>query len=626
MNHNMRMYWKKAVSTLNLFGRPENYLSRLFSAYFMISCFQVLSVKLQEIDPVSDWKTVIAVFPLASKLLWTIFIFLCLSILYLLTAKKHPGIDHIILMASVLMFSFILVCGSGSFYLGLASAAVAVIFISYALGKINQNHFEHLPDLSAGIIIFSAALMMFVYIAVTCIAKYFIFGTPCFDMGVFVQTFHSMKEHLTAVITCERGEMMSHFKVHSSYIFYLFLPIYMLVPKAETLLVAQAFFVAAGVIPLFLLAKKHGFQGSSLISICFLYVFYGGLIMPCYFNFHENAFLPTILMWLLYAMDQEKIPLFYIMSVLTCIVKEDAPLYVICIAFFFFIEKKDTKRKHGLIIAVLSIAYFIFTTKWLIHYGDGAYMTATRIGHLMTGYEEGFAGIIRNMLVNPAYFISLILQKETLLFFVQTMLPLLFLPFLTRKLHRFLLIIPYVLMNLMIGAGYGYTANIGFQYIFGPSCLLIYMALRNVEDLPKKHRTSLLITAAIISTITTISMVSGKFLNVEHYSKNKEYYQSAEACIQLIPDDASVLADTYLLPHIAYRDQIYELNEDCFIEDEDGNTIGMTGLDTYDFCVFKGQNSLTELAMPFLEKAGWTVYARSEEDFLIIFVNPSFSQ
>lgn len=621
---NNSKYIKKFISVLNLYGLPENLPSRFFSAYFLVSIFQIILARRHEIDPIFDWKSFVSVFPLVAKMLWVIIFFLWISILYCFIPKKQTAIDHIILMVSVVVFSLSMVWKSGSFYLGVAAAAIAVVFVVYAMGKIKQESFEWMPDLPVGIIVFVTAAMVIGFIAVITIVKHLSFRTPCFDMGIFVQTFYSLKEHFTAVITCERAEMLSHFRVHSSFIFYLFLPIYALSPKGETLLAGQAFFAIAGVVPLFLMAKKHSFKGFALISICFMYVFCSGLILPCFFYFHENAFLPTILMWLLYAVDQRNIPLFYIMSVLTCIVKEDAPLYVIFIALFFLFEEKDKKRKHGLIIAVLSMLYFIIIMRWLTNYGDGVHMTTSRFGALMIDNEDGFIGIIRNVLVDPSYLISLFLQESTLLFFVQTMLPLLFLPFMTKKLHRFLLMVPYVIMNLVIGAGYGYAANIGFHYIFGPACLLIYMSFRNVEDLPRERRNTFLVTAAIITMVTTFSMTSKKLEDFEMYKETKEVNQKAMACIQLVPEDASVLANTFLLPHTANRDQVYELDDKCFAKDDNGNVVDMPGLEKYDFCVFSKNDPLTEQARPFLETEGWTVYAESEEHFVIIFVSPDY--
>ena len=150
------------------------------------------------------------------------------------------------------------------------------------------------------------------------------------------------------------------------------------------------------------------------------------------------------------------------------------------------------------------------------------------------------------------------------------------------------------------------------------------MTLRNVEELPRDLRNTLLMSAAIAAMVTTVSMVSVKQSAVVWHYENADYYQSAEACIRSVPKDASVLANTFLLPHVADRDQVYELDGRCFAEDDDGKIVGMIGLGNYDFCVFKKNDDMTEQARPFLEEAEWTVYAESEGDFVIVFVSPAY--
>ncbi len=601
-------------------GFPQNLFSRLVSSYFIVAFIQMIFARAHKVDHINDWKAFVNAASIPSVILWTAVAFLWLTVLYRLVSRRLPAVDGAVLIFSSVLFSLCLVFGSGSFYVGAAAAIVCAVLARYALEKMGEGTLERLPRIPAAVIVFTLSAGVIVFVAATTIANHKCFGTACFDMGIFVQTFHSLKENLTAAVTCERGELMSHFQVHASYIFYLFLPIYALFPRPETLLAAQAFFAAAGVLPLYLIAKRRDFKGMPLVCSCLIYVFCAGVILPCYYQFHENAFLPTILMWLLYAADSANIPLMYIMSVLTCIVKEDAPLYVICIGLFFAVDCQSRKsKKHGIIIAVLAALYFVIIMRWLTSFGDGGYMTSTRFGILMADPDGGLIGIIRSALVNPGYLVSLLLSEKTLLFFVETMLPLLFLPFFTAKLHRYLLMVPYIIMNLIIGSGYGYAADIGFQYIFGPACLLIYLAIRNAEDMGRERRNRIMIIAALVTVITTFAMTSPKLSHITRYNARSEYFESAEECIQSVPKDASVLANAFLLPHAADRDSIYELKENVLTEDGSG----LANPEKYDFCILSIHDPLTERIAPALDEAGWEVYAESEE-FVVIYVSPEY--
>lgn len=624
-NSFLRGLSEKSSVLLNDYGLPANIFLRFFGAYFIVSAYELMTAQGLGLNPVDDWKNFVGYFPLLTKAVQTLLVFLLLSVLYRVLPEKFRFSDSAALIFGSVLFSVLLVFQSENFYLGASVGIVAAVFTVYAVSKISGS-LAGLPLLPALTVILLTSVGATVFISATSIASHKIFGTPCFDMGIFVQTFYSLKEHLNAVITCERAEAMSHFRVHSSYILYLLTPIYALFPKAETLLVIQAVFVEAGVVPMYLIAKKRGLSGFELISACALYTLSAGLILPCYFWFHENSLLPALLMWLIYAADRRNIPLFYIMSVLTCSVKEDAPLYVICIALFMFSEEKSFKRWHGIIAAALSAGYFIVIMKWLTVHGDGSYMTSSRLGLLMESPESGFIGIIKNVLSDPGYFFSLFFNEKTVEFVLQTLLPLMFLPLLGKKLNRFLLIIPYVIMNLVIGTGYGYAANIGFQYILGPVCFLIYAALRNACDFSPDRRRLFIAAAAVITVVTTVSTASGKLSNFNYYLDTESLWKSAEECIASVPEDGSVLANTFLLPHAANRDEIYEFNTGCFEKDENGRTTGIKDLEKYDFCVFLKTDEKTSEALPFLMDAGWTVYSESDGIFAVVFVSPEYLQ
>lgn len=624
---NMNLMNNKVTERISVFlkkcGIPDMFLVRFAGLYFIVSGINLILAKSDDQNAVTMWKEFIADSSFTANMLWVALGFVLLSVFHYFTEKKFHIADALTLFSGVLLFSLSLMWRNDNYYLCIGVAAVAVVFISYLMGKIDHGRFEKLPSWAAGAIVFTTAAVVTIFVSVTTIAKHRCFGTSCFDFGIFVQMFHSMAEDLTAVTSCERDKLLSHFYVHASYIYYALVPFYALFPNENTLFIAQAILSMGGVIPLFLLAKKHKYEGLSLVAACMIYIFYSGLVAPCYYDFHENAFLPTILMWLLYAMDQRKMVLFYLMSVLVCIVKEDAPLYVICIALFFLFDEKTVKRFHGVIITCLAVVYFILITNWLTEYGDGQMMTSSRLGDLTIDPEAGFGGIVKNVLVNPSYFFSLFVQEQTLLFFLQTMIPLIFLPFMTKKIHRFMLIIPYVIMNLVIGAGYRYAADIGYQYIFGPSCLLIYMAILNCKDMERERRNTLATVSAVVSMITVFSLVSGRISHFENYRDKKDYYRNLEACLDTVPRDAAVISNTWFLPHIADRKEVYIFDKNDFVKEGEDTYTALKDMDRYDFYVLSRRDENTNLAIPYLEEAGYTVFNETE-NFIVIYVSPDY--
>ena len=558
----LKQFLGKAKKFLDDIGIPDMLLVRFVAVYFLFSGFLISAMR-ENYAAVDRWQDFIKESNRPKYIMLGLVAFILLTIIHDLLPKRYRIVDQSAAIASIIFFDIEALWRISRSYAAISFILVSLVFIYYCLGKLpSRKLYNKVPWWISGLVVLIAAGLVCFFVALTTVYKHKTFGTACHDFGLFVQMYHSLAENFTAVTTSERDYTISHFLVHASYIFYALVPVYKLFPYAETLLICQAILAMGGVIPLFLIAKRHNFKGISLLFMGLAYVFCVCLISPCYYEFHENAFLPTLLMWLLWAVDGKKIIPFYVFSVLVCIVKEDAPLYVVCIAMFmFFRDKGSIKRLHGIIMAALAGAYMVLITNYLTEHGDGQMMTSTRFGNLMIDPNGGLAEVIKNSLSDPAYFFTLFIQEHSLEFFIQVMLPMLFLPFFTKKIHRFLLMLPFVIMNMVIGAGYGYACNIGFQYIFGPACLLLYMCIINLEDLSaaKKHDLPILMgTAAIILTIgtQTQSLTSYENYKTEEESGSK-YFSTLEAMIQTVPKDASLAIDTWLLPHAANRDKVY---------------------------------------------------------------------
>lgn len=611
-------------------GIPEMFMCRFVGIYFLVMGVVLQIKKSADVNAITQWKDYVKELPVRNSLLWLIFGFLVLTIVHYLLPEKFRIADQIALMTGTLFFAFSVLWRNDNYYLAIGISGIAIVFVSHMMGKISGKQFEKLPDKAAACIIFITAGAVMLFVSVTSVMHHKVFGTSCYDFGIFVQMFHSLSTNLTAVTTCERDIFLSHFNVHASFIYYLLVPVYAIVKDECVLLVAQAVLAMGGIIPLYLIVRKHHYHGLAQVAVCMVYIFYSGLLSPCYYDYHENSFLPTLLMWLLYAVDQRKYILFYIMTVLTCIVKEDAPLYVICIGMYFLFEEKSRKRLHGLAIMMISGIYFICINRWLGEYGDGEMMASSRFGNLTLEHGDSLLSIVGNVLKDPAYFFSMLIQEKSLLFFIQIMLPLLFMPFMTSKLRRFMLIIPFVIMNLVVGVGYGYAANIGYQYIFGPSCLLIYLAVLNADDMERQRRNAFMTVAASVCMITAVCLISGKAGYVKSYREREEHYRNMEACLDCVPLDGRVIANTWFLPHLADRPEIYifdrndfETNPEIESENFGDKVIGIKDAHRYDFYVMSRGDENTALAIPYLEEAGFVPYAETE-DYVIIYVSQAY--
>ncbi len=392
-------------------------------------------------------------------------------------------------------------------------------------------------------------------IAVTTCLRYLDFASPTYDFGIFIQMFHNMAESLEPLTTCERDEVLSHFAVHLSPIYYVLLPFYWLFPSALTLQIGQAVVVASGIIPFYLLMRKWNFSSASRVAFSALYLLYPIMSKGCFFDLHENCFLFTLLLWLFWAYETEKLPLLALFTVMTCLVKEDSAVYVTIFAIYCLLSGKTKKRKlMGLGMAVYAVAYFIFAVWYINTFGTG--IMSGRYDNLSA--DGSLAGVIFAAFANPGFFFSEILARgwESVQYILALTVPLAFLPFATGKSARWFLLVP-MLLNLL--TAYPYQLGLQYQYHFGIAAFLLYAALLNWKELRGKVRVYLpclaLAASFVFYSFLILPYVCGRIYT---HQTNHEDFAVMEATLDAIPEDASVTASTFILPHLCDRFYAYD--------------------------------------------------------------------
>ncbi|MBR5515199.1 MAG: DUF2079 domain-containing protein, partial [Clostridia bacterium] len=311
---------------------------------------------------------------------------------------------------------------------------------------------------------------------------------------------------------------------------------------------------------------------------------YPALSAGTFYDIHENCFLVPLLLWTFFFFEKEKYALMYIFAALTLAVKEDAAVYIIIFALFVILSRK--KYLHGAVMLVTAAAYFIIAMNLLDLLGEyyaGVYTNSSanpaingamvnRYDNLIFDKSDGIFGVIKTALKNPAYLLTQILSTKNgdfgkLKYLLQMLLPLGFMPFITKKVSRYILILP-ILVNLL--TDYMYQYDIGFQYHFGILAFLFYVTVMNLSELQGSVKRNI-ITVASVSCfclyLTTVSPYLQSYLN--DWNTNKDMYKDMEKIIDTIPKDASVCASSMLVSHLADREEVYQIEYHDYEDDTD---------------------------------------------------------
>ena len=406
--------------------------------------------------------------------------------------------------------------------------------------------------------------VFFLFVSAWTVGRVYSFSSPTFDFGIFSQMFYNMKESGLPMTTVERDGLLSHFAVHVSPIYYLLLPFYWLVPTPATLQVLQAAVITSAVIPLWKIGKHHGLTGSQRMLVCAVLLLYPAFSGGTSYDIHENCFLTPLILWLLYGIDKKSITITAIAAVLTLMVKEDAAVYVAVVALWLIVKtvlrfkKLDVQNFiTGIALLAISLGWFFLVTGYLAKSGDG--VMTYRYNNFMYDGSSSLITVIKSVILNPMKAVYECVDAEKLYFIAMTLLPLLGLPLLTRRYERYILLIPYILVNLM--SDYQYQHDIFFQYTFGSNAFLLYLTVVNLADLKINwQRIFALVAATIASAVCFGIVVVPKAMNYPVQAiQYHDYYQNIRDTLDTIPDGASVTATTFYTTHLSQRKVLYDV-------------------------------------------------------------------
>ena len=495
----------------------------------------------------------------------------CLALLHAAAwVWQTERLERWLLLAVFVWYAAVALAASFSLPLLGACVLVLVLLAVYACKGAEERPVEFVtPTRSrsgkALTAVFAALFFAYVGLWLTC--RVLSLSCPTYDMGIFTQMFHSMRTTGLPNTTLERDGLLSHFAVHVSPIYYLMLPVFAVFPSAVTLELLQAAVLASAVIPLWRIARRNGFSGVVSALLCGLLLAYPAYAAGTSYDLHENVFLTPLLLWLFDCLERRRICGTVIFALLTLLVKEDAAVYVAIVGLYVLLEgllRRDRWRLAvGGALLAGALVYFFAVTSFLSTEGDG--VMTYRYGNLMPEGSNSLLSVVKTVLLLPMKAIFECVEKEKLEFLAQTLVPLLGLPLLTRRFERYVLLIPYVLINLL--SDYQYQHSVFFQYAYGSTAFLFYLTVVNLRDLTERAgeraaQTRLMpVLAALVISLAFSGVVTLPTVRttVRYYRGTRAHTEMVREHLDRIPRDATVTATCFYTVPLADCATVYDL-------------------------------------------------------------------
>jgi hypothetical protein len=400
-------------------------------------------------------------------------------------------------------------------------------------------------------------------------------GTSAYDMGIEDNVvFNAMRGELlkASPIFGPEGTHLGH---HATFFAYVLVPIYAIAPRAETLLIIQATLIGAAVIPLFLFARNRlgPYQAASIAA---MYVFYAPLHGGNLYDFHYPPLGIGFVFWLAYLVDIGKYRWAIIPLLLSLSVREDIALSVFVLGAYFLLSR--TRPRAGLALAAIGLGYFLTMKMGVMPYfRDGKSTFVWYYEKLVPeGGPGGFGGVLVTIFGNPGYTLGTLLQSGKVKYFLQVMVPLVFLPL--RKPIGLVFCLPGLIMTLLAT-----RSAVVLTMIKQPE----WPADQHGEIRVRSWLMALALAMAATSyqhgAILQHNTARGGFsaFRFDRTDKDVERYEQLISLRTHIPPEAKVAGTERVLAHVSNRPDAY--------------TIRTAGIKDAEFILFQYNISGTEL-------------------------------
>jgi len=183
-----------------------------------------------------------------------------------------------------------------------------------------------------------------------------------FDLGIFTQAMYKFarfdfSENTVRTVAHIWGD---HFH---PILFPVSFPM-LILPRAETILVIQAFFVCLAGIPLYLIAKEILKNKFASIAIVFAFLFFAGVQKAVDFDFHEIALMPVFFFTSFYLMLKKNWRWFFLSLIPLLACKEDIAILVVFLGIYMIIFRREWSK--GALTILVSALWFVLAVVVII--------------------------------------------------------------------------------------------------------------------------------------------------------------------------------------------------------------------------------------------------------------------
>ncbi|MFH1046952.1 MAG: DUF2079 domain-containing protein, partial [Patescibacteria group bacterium] len=396
--------------------------------------------------------------------------------------------------------------------------------------------------------ILAVAILLYIGVfSAVCLWKYSIFGYDGLDLAIFNNVFWNTANGDWFALSIHPHSFLGD---HAGFGLLLLIPFYLLHRAPETLLILQTVALATAAWPIFLLAgsrKPEADGKNSVRQLMPLVIALAWLMNPLVqninlFEFHLLPFALVPLLFMLLAYERRRLGWFMLLAMLAMLWREDVSLVVAGVGLVAMLEKRG--HWWRILPIIFGAAWFLGATYLIARFApNGQYKFSIYYSWL------GDA---------PASIASHLLSLGNLEMLLGFGIPLVFLPYLSPK-RLTLALGPFLQIVLSAPGGSAVVLNTHYAVLFLPALFWATIFFWQRRTTLVAGLSPLLLGLILVASLYGTIILGPLPKALDRIISGADTANAADAkkIIQLISNDAAVVASYTLLPHLSSRTDIF---------------------------------------------------------------------
>ncbi len=349
---------------------------------------------------------------------------------------------------------------------------------------------------------------------------------------------------------------------------YLFVPLYAIKPRPETLLMLQSVLLGLTGIPLFLFARRRVPQWlAAIVALGFLA--YPAVHGANFFEMKYPTVAPVFIVATCWAAETKRWVWFTLAAIAAVLMRDDTCVGMALLGTCFALS--GYRPKAGFSLAAFGLIAFVFTRGVLMK-DKGEWWFPSMYDDLFPPGEKGFGSVFKTLMTNPIYVIKTLIVGNKLEFVLHMFLPLAFLP--ARRAYLWAIFIPGMMFTLLT-TGYKPTVSPLFHYSMHWAPYLFLAAPIALAAIARESVNGKFKAAAAGLNMAVLALVFsynfGAFwmrdttrggytrIDFQFTDADRKRYDSLMELAAMIPPDATVSATETVGPHVSSRRELYAI-------------------------------------------------------------------